>query len=123
MVKINLTQDILKILPLVKITNNEEWKNHVIVSGDLFWGGTVIENIMQAWGKFDEHIPGTDLLEEGRMWDMELEKNAWDTYEYICNNLSDIISIIFYTLPNVKEGVYTRKSRTPGIWEFKEFEK
>jgi len=120
MIKINLTQDIIKVLPLIKITKVDEVTpcKYEIVSNDLFHGGTVVENFMQAWGKYDEHIPGSELSEEGRMWNEELEKKAWDTYDYIINHFDDIFSIIFYTIPNVKEGTYSRKKKTPGIWEY-----
>ena len=125
MIKISLTDDIIKVLPLIKISKKEDDSGFEIISNNLFWGGTVLENIMQAWGKYDEHIPGTELSEEGRMWDEELEKKAWDTYDYIINHLDDIISIIFYIIPNVlvfKKGTYTRKKKSPGIWDFKPLE-
>jgi hypothetical protein len=88
----------------------------------MFWGGTVVENFMQAWGEYDNHIPGTELEEERRRRSVELEDKARDTYKYIANNMFDIIGIILYTLPNVKAGIYSRKSKNPGIWDYQPFE-
>jgi len=118
MIKINLTEDIIKVLPLIKITKSEEIIGCEINSRDMFWGGTVVENFMQAWGKFDKHV----TINEEKIWDEELEKKAWETYDYIIDNMDDIISIIFYTLPNIKEGVYSRRKKEPGIWNFQPFD-
>ena len=127
MVKINLTNDILKVLPLIKITKTEEpefgsYAGSKISMNDFFWGGTVLENFMQAWGKYDEHVSGSEQSEEGRYWSEELENKAWNTFDYIVSNLADIISIIFSNLPNVKEGVYSRRTKSPGIWNYTPFE-
>jgi hypothetical protein len=81
-----------------------------------------VENFMRAWGEYDNFSPGSELSEEGRVWGEELEDKAWETYEYLVNNMADIISIIFYTIPNVKAGIYSRKKKTSGIWEYQPFE-
>jgi hypothetical protein len=124
MIKINLTKEILSVLPFIKVDKydtTDDAAGAFISGNDFFWGGTVVENMMQAWGKFNDHVPVEEFSDEGRVWDKELEDKAWDTFEYIQNNMDDIISIIFYHLPNIKEGVYTRKNRTPGIWEYQPF--
>jgi len=127
MIKINLTEEIIKILPLVKITKDvyaeklvsppipTQW-DFKIDPKDMFWGGTVMENFMQAWGTYKDHVTNGEF--EDKIWSKELEAKAWETYDYIVDNLDDIISIIFYTLPNVKPGVYKRRKKEPGIWEY-----
>ena len=125
MIKINLTKDILQVLPLIKITkvdDDTDIKSGIeIKSTDLFWGGTVLENIMQAWGFYEDNIEHGD---EGKIWNRDLEQKAWDTYDYIIKNLDNIISIILYTPYNmeIKEGVYSRNKKTPGIWIYSESE-
>ena len=132
MVTINLTREVIEVLPFIKISKKDDDSGVEIINKDLFWGGTVLENFMHAWGKYNDHIPGSELTEEGRRWDEELENKVWDTYNYMCDNMSDIISIVFYNVKeqlcgkydpdvaifNIRPGEYKRKTKTPGIWEY-----
>jgi len=120
MIKIEITEDILNVLGQIKINNINGGVD--ILTNDLFYTSDVLSTIMMVWGKYDNHIKDTEKSFDGRIWNNELEDKAWNTYNYIINNLNDIISIVMTNAVNgVKVGIYKRKDKEPGLWQYESF--
>jgi len=129
MIKINITEELIKILPLVQIqTENLDDEPTVHGEGymvgvkmnDPFYLSDVIPNIIYSWGLQDRgKIIGGELE-----FPADLVEKAWNTFEYLNYNIQDILSILLYTSDKggIKPGLYKSKNKTPGIWEYVENE-
>jgi hypothetical protein len=118
MITIKLTKEVIDVFPMIMAKTNED--GITVETRDLFYVSDVLHTILMAWGKFDNHIKDTEKTLDGRRWEYELEQKAWDTYEFIKNNLEEIVNIIF-TFSNkggVKPGVYKRKESETGLYTY-----
>jgi hypothetical protein len=120
MIKIELTEEIISLLGHIK---TEQTENGVkIEKNDLFYISDVLHTAMMVWGEYDNHIKDTEKSFDGRMWDKKLEDKAWNTYDYITENLGEIISIVLTNVKNeIKPGIYKRKEKEPGLWMYETF--
>jgi len=122
MVKIELTKDIIDLLGLIKVEKTPIGVE--ILSKDLFYNSDVLQNVLMVWGEYDNFISGTEKSFEGKKWDKELEDKAWNVYNYIIDNLDEIISILLvYAKAGVNPGIYKRKESLNGVWNYTSFEK
>jgi hypothetical protein len=120
MVKIEITQDILDLLNQIKIQQTENGCE--VLNVDLYYISDVLHTSMMSWGIYDNHIKDTEKSFDGRMWEEELENRAWNAYDYIVENLNEIISIVMSNAKNgVKPGIYKRKDKEPGLWQYESF--
>jgi hypothetical protein len=119
MVRIKITQELIDLLNCIKINQTE--KGCEIIKNDLFYISDVISTSMMAWGKNDNYIKDSEKSFDGKRWDEDLENKAWDTYDYIVKNLDEIISIVLSNAKTgIKPGVYYRKTKEPGLWNYDE---
>ena len=74
----------------------------------LFGGTYVLEDIAMILGCFDKAIEGTENLTTGRRFNEELEEHMYGLYEYICENLEDILTLILQYTGNggIEPGKY-----------------
>jgi hypothetical protein len=119
MIKIELTKDIINLLPQIRI---EKTSNGVeIESKKLFHQLGVVESYAIANGEYENHIPGSELTSDAKKWPEEIENRAWEVYYYIVDNLDNILSIVLYYSSNgkgLKPGIYKRFERENGIWKY-----
>jgi hypothetical protein len=117
MITIQLTTDIINTLKLLRLQNGE--KGCEILRDDMYVCSSVMENIIRVMGEYENFIPGSDFSFEGHQWPKETEDRAWEIHTYIRDNLKEILSIlIFYCDSGVKPGIYKRKERMDGIWDY-----
>jgi hypothetical protein len=120
MIKIELTKEIISLLGQIKI---EQTENGVkIINDDLFYISDVLQTSMMVWGEYDNHIKDTEKSFDGRIWNEKLENKAWNTYDYITENLGEIMSIVLANAEKgIKPGIYKRKEKEPGLWSYEAF--
>lgn len=75
---------------------------------NLFGGTYVLEDIAMIIGCFDQAIENSETLASGRRFPEELEEKMYSLYEYICDNLDDILTLAFTFIGNggLTEGTY-----------------
>jgi hypothetical protein len=61
----------------------------------LFGGTYVLEDIALILGCFDQAIENSENLATGRRYPKELEEKMFSLYEYICENMTDILDLTF----------------------------
>ena len=62
---------------------------------NLFGGTYVLEDIAMILGYFEQALPNSETLASGRRFPDELEDKMYSLYEYICDNLEDIMVLVF----------------------------
>lgn len=73
----------------------------------LFGGTYVLEDVAMILGYFDQAIENSENLATGRRFPEELEEKMYNLYQYIYQNLDDIITIVFNNIENgIKAGTY-----------------
>jgi hypothetical protein len=80
---------------------------------NLFGGTYVLEDIAMILGYFDQAIENSETLATGRRFPDELEEKMYNLYEYICDNLEDILVLAFTFLGN--------GGLVPGTYEYVDF--
>ena len=82
---------------------------------NLFGGTYVLEDVALILGYFDQAIENSDSFATGRRFPEELEDKMYSLYEYIYENLEDIISLVFYFMNKggITSGTYQNKNN---IW-------
>lgn len=123
--KINLTEDMLKLisnLTFTEVPNLEEEKDKVTWGFDFFnlYGGTDVtfENIAYILGIYDKHIPGTEESPLGAQFPKEVEDYIWDIHTNILEHIGWIEELVhqFCARGGLKPGVYKCKAHEH-IWE------
>lgn len=61
----------------------------------LFGGTYVLEDVAMILGYFGQAIENSETLAGGRRFPEELEEKMYTLYEYICDNLEDILVLTF----------------------------
>ena len=79
---------------------------------NLFGGTFVMEDIALILGQYDKFIPGTENDNLGKQYPKELEDYWWDLYRFLCDNMTYIISLVFWGAANngLTPGTYKCKS-------------
>lgn len=67
---------------------------------NLFGGTYVLEDVAMILGYFNQAIENSETLATGRRFPEELEEKMYALYEYICENLEDIFTIILTFVGN-----------------------
>lgn len=88
----------------------------------LFGGTYVLEDIAMILGYFDNAIENSENLATGRRFPEELEEQMYGYYEYIYENLDDILSLVFAFIGKggITAGTYELSN---SIWKKKEKKK
>lgn len=75
---------------------------------NLFGGTYILEDISMILGYFDQAIENSETLASGRRFPEELENKMYNLYEYICDNLEDIMTLVFTFAGNggITSGTY-----------------
>ena len=79
----------------------------------LFGGTYVLEDVAMILGYFDQAIENSETLAEGRRFPAELEEKMYTLYEYICENMEDILTLTLTF--SGKGGI------TPGTYEYSNY--
>lgn len=80
---------------------------------NLFGGTYVLEDVAMILGYFDQAIENSETLAGGRRFPEELEEKMYTLYEYICDNLEDILVLAFTFIPN--------GGLVPGVYEYVDY--
>lgn len=80
---------------------------------NLFGGTYVLEDVAMILGYFDQAIENSEALAGGRRFPEELEEKMYTLYEYICDNLEDILVLTFTFATN--------GGLTPGTYEYVDY--
>lgn len=62
---------------------------------NLFGGTYVLEDVAMILGYFDQAIENSETIAGGRRFPEELEEKMYTLYEYICDNMEDILVLSF----------------------------
>ena len=81
---------------------------------NMFGGTYVLEDVALILGYFDQAIENSETLAGGRRFPAELEEKMYDLYEYIRDNLSDILVLV---LSYAGSGEVIK----PGTYEYVDF--
>lgn len=76
----------------------------------LFGGTYLLEDMAMILGFFDKAIENSETLSSGRRFPVELEEKMYSLYDYICENMDDILNLVFTYIGN--------GGLTPGIYEY-----
>lgn len=60
----------------------------------LFGGTYLLEDMAMILGYFDQAIENSENLATGRRFPEEMEDKMYNLYDFICNNMEDIIELI-----------------------------
>lgn len=66
----------------------------------LFGGTYLLEDMAMILGCFDQAIEKSENLATGRRFPIELEDKMYNLYDFICNNMEDIIVLILSFIGN-----------------------
>ena len=111
--KLNLTEDHLRLISNIKFekftfsqTPEIEHFGWGIDQWNLFGGTYVLEDVSIIIGKYDLAIEVDGA--NGPRFNIELENYMWELYEYICDNLTFIMSLVlqYSTKGGLKVGTY-----------------
>lgn len=80
----------------------------------LFGGTYLLEDMALILGYFDKAIENSETLATGRRFPEELEIEMYNLYDYICEHMEDIFTLMFSMIG--KGGI------TPGTYEYKDFQ-
>ena len=74
----------------------------------LFGGTYLLEDMAMILGYFDQAIENSENYAMGRRFPTKLEEEMFTLYDYICDNLEDIFTLILTFIGNggLKPGVY-----------------
>lgn len=76
----------------------------------LFGGTYLLEDMAMILGCFEQAISGSENLATGRRFPEELENKMYELYDFICENMEDIITLVF---------LFTRNGGlVPGTYEY-----
>lgn len=76
----------------------------------LFGGTYLLEDIAMILGYFDQAIEKSENLATGRRFPQELEDKMYSLYDYICENMEDILVLMLSFIGN--------GGLVPGTYEF-----
>lgn len=66
----------------------------------LFGGTYLLEDMALILGYFNQAIENSETLATGRRFPEELEEEMYALYDFICENMEDILTLSFTFLPN-----------------------
>lgn len=83
----------------------------------LFGGTYVLEDIAMILGYYDQAIENSENMASGRRFPKEIEDKMYSLYDFICENMDDIMNIVFSHINKggLSEGTYEFKD---GEWKF-----
>lgn len=76
----------------------------------LFGGTYLLEDMAMILGYFDKAIENSETLSSGRRFPVELEEKMYSLYDYICENMDDILNLVFTYIGN--------GGLSPGTYEY-----
>lgn len=123
-IKLTLTEDMLKLISNIKFTEvpNIENEQYPMTWGvdfhSLYGVDQTFENIAYLLGRYDEHIPGTEEEPLGAKFPKELEDYMWKLHGEIIDNIGNIEELVhqFTTKGGLTPGEYKCKNYEH-IWE------
>jgi len=116
-IRLNITEDILKLIPVIMI--DVEGDDLITVNRKhLFIGSHLLEDMSMALGIFDRAIKGTEDDPDGRAFNDEDTEYMLGLHKYIVDNLYYIETLIhqYVTKGGIEVGVYKAKDNDL-IWE------
>jgi hypothetical protein len=117
MIKVEIKPALLKVLPLIKVNCDSDI---IVDKNDLLYISDVLPTFAHALGYSDNYIPATQFQE--KRWSQTVEDEIWELFNYIKNNVNNIISILLFTAETgIKCGTYKSTNKLSGIWKFEEF--
>lgn len=110
-IKINITEDILKLIPIIFL--QEEGDNKIVIDKTHMFsiGFSLMEDMAMALGIYDRAIKGTEEDPEGKAFSEEDTNYMLELHKYIVDNLYYIETIIhqFVTKGGISVGMYKAK--------------
>ena len=79
----------------------------------LFGGTYLLEDMAMILGYYDKAIENSENLANGRRFPDELEEKMYNLFNYICNNMDDIFTLILAFIGN--------GGLTPGTYEYVDY--
>lgn len=85
----------------------------------LFGGTYLLEDIAMILGYFNQAIENSETLATGRRFPQELEDEMYSLYDFICDNMEDIFTLVLTFIGNggLKPGAYVFDDYQ---WKYKE---
>ena len=85
----------------------------------LFGGTYLLEDMAMILGYYDQAVENSENFPNGRRFPDELEEKMYSLYDYICNNLDDIFTLVLTFIGDggLKPGTYVSDGYK---WKFKE---
>lgn len=118
-VQLKLNKYHIKMIPFFFIQEKNE-DNEIQISKDHLFnlGNHLLEDMAMVLGFQDKMIPNTLEDAEGPAYEDEAEKIMLDTYNYICEHLTQIETLIhqFVIIGGITEGTYEAESESL-IWK------
>lgn len=123
--KLTFTEDHLRLISEIHFEEfafDEETRNGRFGWGvdqyNLFGGTYVMEDVSRIIGKYDEHIVGTEEDPQGVDFKDELKDYMWGLYQYIWQNMGDIMSLVLYmsNKGGLTVGTYKKNPRSMEMW-------
>lgn len=126
-IKIEITEDMIKLISNIRFQQMEETSNpeespdkFYIDLYSLYGGNFLLEDLAFILGKYDERIEGTENNWQGPVFPKEVEDYLFNTHFAVYKNLSNIEEILhqFAGKGGIKPGIYECKPYEH-IWAFK----
>lgn len=121
-VRIEVTEDLLKVIPIIYWQKNVEWDySEIIIRTDhIFSAGGLhlLEDMAMALNIYDRKIKGTEDDPEGAAFNEEDTERMLTLHKYVVDNIQYIESLIhqYITKGGLQVGVYKAKDNEL-IWE------
>ena len=121
-VRIEVTEDLLKVIPIIYLQKDIEWDyNTVFVRTDHIFsagGMHLLEDMAMALNIYDRKIKGTEDDPDGVAFSNEDTEYMLSLHKYVVDNIFYIESLIhqFVTKGGLQVGVYKAKDNEL-IWE------
>ena len=114
-IRIEITDDLLKLIPIIYIQKNIEWDyNETIIRTDRIFNGAgfhLLEDMAMALNIYDRRIKGTEDDPEGYAFNEEDTEYMLKLHRYVVDNIFYIESLIhqYVTKGGLQVGVYKCK--------------
>lgn len=119
--KIEITEDLLKVIPIIYLQEKTGFENKTVTidTSHIFSiGFGLIEDMAMALGIYDKAIKGTEEDPEGRAFSKEDTEYMLSLHKYIVDNIYYIESLIhqFVVKGGLEVGIYAAKDNEL-IWK------
>lgn len=114
-IRIEVTEDLLKVIPIIYWQKNVEWDySEIIIRTDRIFNGAgfhLLEDMAMALGIYDKKIKGTEDDPEGAAFNEEDTERMLTLHKYVVDNIQYIESLIhqYVTKGGLQVGTYKAK--------------